>query len=211
MTQQVKRSRRKSAELRRQDLVAAAMEVISRHGVAKLTTRTLSEAVGVAQPTLFLHFGSKSALLVALVDAIQARLKEGLAGLAMDRLSPAERLQTVIRFHLAFIQQQPGIPRLLFSEELQSGDPQFRDRMGRLVGDFLSFMAGLIRAGQAAGEIRGDIDPEQNACFLISAIQGLAFRWILSDNRFVLAEQAEPLISAILDGWRPRPDPAVRP
>jgi len=196
--------KRKTAEVRRHDIVEAAMEIIRHEGVASLTTRSLSRAVGIAQPTLFLHFGNKSHVLVALVDTIQDRLQKEMAGLGLERMSPLERLQAVIRAHLNFIQQQPGIPRLLFSEELQSGDPAFRDRMNELVRYFLQFIAGLISAAQEAGEIRADVVPQQNACILIAAVQGLAFRWVLSDNRFVLAEQADAVISALISGWAPR-------
>lgn len=196
--------KRQSAEIRRHDMIEAAMEIIRHEGIAKLTTRSLSKAVGIAQPTLFLHFGNKSHVLVALVDAIQERLQKEMAGLDMARLSPLERLKMVIRAHLNFIQQQPGIPRLLFSEELQSGDPVFRDRMNELVQFFLNFIAKLISAAQETGEIRPDIVPQQNACILIAAVQGLAFRWVLSDHRFELADQADAVIATLIEGWAPR-------
>src|SRR4030065_1848534 len=76
------RRKRKSAEARRNDIVEAAMEIIRHEGVAKLTTRALSKAVGIAQPTLFLHFGDKTHVLVALVDTIQEQLQKEMAGLA---------------------------------------------------------------------------------------------------------------------------------
>jgi len=196
--------KRKSAEVRRHDVIEAAMEIIRHEGVARLSTRSLSRAVGIAQPTLFLHFGNKSHILVALVDTIQERLQKEMAGLGLERLTPLERLKAVIRAHLHFIQQQPGIPRLLFSEELQSGDPVFRDRMNELVQYFLNFLAQLIGAAQVQGEIRADIVPQQNACILIAAVQGLAFRWVLSDQRFVLSEQADAVITALISGWAPR-------
>jgi len=180
------------------------MEIIRHEGVAKLTTRSLSRAVGIAQPTLFLHFGNKSHVLVALVDTIQERLQKEMAGLGLSQLTPLERLKAAIRAHLNFIQRQPGIPRLLFSEELQSGDPVFRDRMNELVQFFLNFIAGLISAAQAQGEIRPDIVPQQNACILIAAVQGLAFRWVLSDQRFELTEQADAVITTLIEGWAPR-------
>lgn len=195
--------RRKPAEVRRQDVVDAALEIIRRQGVEKLTTRALSEAVGIAQPTLFLHFGNKARMLVAVVDAIQARLQEGIKGLELERLGPLDRLKTTIRFHLKFIQKQPGIPRLLFSEELQQGDPEFRARMNGMVGFFLQFLAKLIKDAQEAGELRQDIDPEQYGCLLLGMIQGLAFRWILSNDRFVLQEQADAVITTIIEGWAP--------
>lgn len=182
------------------------MEIIRHEGVSKLTTRSLSKAVGIAQPTLFLHFGNKSHVLVALVDTIQEQLQQEMAGLiGSAELTPLERLKAAIRAHLNFIQKQPGIPRLLFSEELQSGDPIFRKRMNELVMVFLNLIAGLIGAAQARGELRADIVPQQNACILIAAVQGLAFRWILSDNRFELAEQADAVITTLIEGWAPRP------
>ena len=196
--------KRKSAEVRRHDIIEAAMDIIRHEGVAKLTTRTLSKAVGIAQPTLFLHFGNKSHILVALVDTIQERLQQEMAGLGLAHMTPLERIKTVIRAHLSFIQKQPGIPRLLFSEELQSGDPVFRDRMNELVMFFLNFIASLISAAQEQGEIRPDIVPQQNACILIAAVQGLAFRWVLSDHRFELTEQADAVIMTLVEGWTPR-------
>lgn len=180
------------------------MEIIRHEGVSKLTTRSLAKAVGIAQPTLFLHFGNKSHVLVALIDAIQDRLQKEMAGLNLARLPPLERLKAIIRAHLGFIQQQPGIPRLLFSEELQSGDPIFRDRMNQLVQFFLQFIAGIISAGQEQGDIRPDIIPQQAACLLVAAVQGLAFRWILSDHRFDLVEQDDILITTLIEGWAPR-------
>ncbi len=180
------------------------MEIIRHEGVSRLTTRSLSRAVGIAQSTLFLHFGNKSHLLVALVDTIQEGLQQEMAGLGLAQLTPLERIKAVIRAHLFFIQQQPGIPRLLFSEELQSGDPIFRDRMNELVQFFLQFIADLISAAQARGEIRADIVPQQNACILIAAVQGLAFRWVLSNDRFDLVDQADAVIATLIDGWAPR-------
>jgi AcrR family transcriptional regulator len=199
-----KTGQRKTAEVRRHDIIEAALEIIRHEGVASLTTRSLSRKVGIAQPTLFLHFGNKSQVLLALVDAVQSRLQEKLQGLGLETLSPLQRLQSVIRFHLGFIQQQPGIPRLLFSEELQSGDPALRARMNLMVEGFLKFLTGLISAAQQAGQIRRDINPEQHACLLIATVQGLAFRWILSGQRFVLAEQADAIITALMEGWMPR-------
>ncbi|MBZ0105399.1 MAG: TetR/AcrR family transcriptional regulator [Sulfuricella denitrificans] len=197
--------KRQSAELRRHDIIEAAMELIRHEGVSKLTTRSLAKAVGIAQPTLFLHFGNKSHVLVALVDSIQDGLRQELMSLELDKMAPLDQLKTVIRTHLGFIQKQPGIPRLLFSEELQSGDPIFRERMDQLVMFFLKFISGMIIAAQEKGEIRPDIIPQQAACLLIASVQGLALRWVLTGGeRFVLSEQADVVTSTLLEGWTPR-------
>ncbi|MBZ0071684.1 MAG: TetR family transcriptional regulator C-terminal domain-containing protein [Gammaproteobacteria bacterium] len=180
------------------------MELLRTQSVAQLTTRALAQAVGIAQPTLFLHFGSRTQVLLALVDHVQEQLQQGLQSQNLQQLTPLERLRKVIGFHLKFIQRQPGIPRLLFSEELQSGDPALRERMHGLIGFFLDFLRAQIREGQARGELRADLDPQQSACLLVASVQGLAFRWVLSEFRFVLEEQADLMVSTFLDGWQPR-------
>jgi AcrR family transcriptional regulator len=167
------RRRRKPAAVRRQDIINAAMEIIRHEGIEKLTTRSLSRAVGIAQPTLFLHFGNKNQVLIALVEAIQQRLEDGLSEQHLDRLAPLERLEALVRFHLGFMEQQPGVPRLLFSEELQSGDPALRE-----------------------------LEPQRGARLLVAAIQGLAFRWILSGHDFSLRAEADLVLSTFLGGWR---------
>lgn len=197
------RRKRKSAEVRRQDIIDAAMEILRTHGTAHLTTRSLSRAVGIAQPTLFLHFGSKTQVLIGVIDEVQRQLEQGLRDLALERLEPAARLEAIIRFHLRFIQGQPAIPKVLFSEELQS-DPEVGERMNALVGSFLAFLSDQIAAGQKSGALRPDLDPQQSACLLIASVQGLAYRWILSDFRFVLEEQADLVAATFLDGWRNR-------
>ncbi|MFO7603099.1 MAG: TetR/AcrR family transcriptional regulator [Gammaproteobacteria bacterium] len=196
------RGKRKSAEVRRHDIITAAMEMLRTESVSRLTTRELAKAVGIAQPTLFLHFGNKTQVLLALVDHVQEQLQQGLRHQNLQQLTPLERLETVVRFHLRFIQKQPGIPRLLFSEDIQTGDPILRERMHGLIGFFLRFLGTQIHEAQQCGELRKDLDPQQAACLLIASVQGLAYRWILSEFRFVLEDQADLMISTFLDGWR---------
>lgn len=197
------RRRRKPAAVRRQDIINAAMEIIRHEGIEKLTTRSLSRAVGIAQPTLFLHFGNKNQVLIALVEAIQQRLEEGLGEQHLDRLAALERLEALVRFHLGFMEQQPGVPRLLFSEELQSGDPALRERMNRMITFFVGVLADQISTAQQAGQLRPELDPERGARLLVAAIQGLAFRWVLSGHDFSLRAEADLVVSTFLGGWRP--------
>ncbi|MEJ2344274.1 MAG: TetR/AcrR family transcriptional regulator [Gammaproteobacteria bacterium] len=196
------RRRRKPAAVRRQDIINAAMEIIRHEGIEKLTTRSLSRAVGIAQPTLFLHFGNKNQVLIALVEAIQQRLEEQLGEQHLDRLPALERIEALVRFHLGFMEQQPGMPRLLFSEELQSGDPALRERMNRMITFFVGVLAEQIGAAQQAGQLRTELDPQRGARLLVAAIQGLAFRWVLSGHNFSLRAEADLVLSTFLGGWR---------
>lgn len=193
--------RRKSAEVRRQDIVKAAMEIIRHQGLDKLTTRSLARAVGIAQPTLFLHFGNKSQVLMALVDALRTRMEDNLHDLALERLPPGERLRATIRFYLDFIDSQPGVARLLFSEELQSADDELRERVNGLTSYYRGVVGRQIEAGQADGVLRTDLDPRAAAHVLVGALQGLAFCSILRGQRCSTVEQSDIVLETFLHGW----------
>jgi len=58
---------------RRDDVVARAVDVLDRYGLADLTMRRLGAELGVQPSALYHHFPSKQALLAAVADEILAR------------------------------------------------------------------------------------------------------------------------------------------
>jgi len=56
----------------RERLLAEAMEYVAEHGVSDLTLRGLAPALGTSHRMLIYHFGSKTGLLTALVEAVEA-------------------------------------------------------------------------------------------------------------------------------------------
>ncbi len=56
----------------RQRILQAATQLIAQVGYAQATTRLIADAAGVNEVTLFRHFGSKKALLMACVEAQNA-------------------------------------------------------------------------------------------------------------------------------------------
>ena len=55
---------------RRQDILETAIELFSRQGFHRTSTRQLAQAAGVAEGTIFNYFGSKKDLLVAAMSQI---------------------------------------------------------------------------------------------------------------------------------------------
>ena len=59
----------------RSDLIAAAVEIIGKHGTGALTLQALADRLGVSQAAPYRHFTNKEALLAAVaVDGFQALL-----------------------------------------------------------------------------------------------------------------------------------------
>src|SRR5271154_3757285 len=69
-------ARRVTAEQRRQQLVAVALELFAQRGYRATTMDDIAEPAGVTKPLLYQHFSSKRALRLELFDSIA---RDGLA------------------------------------------------------------------------------------------------------------------------------------
>ena len=65
----------------RERLLAAAMDHVAEHGVGDLSLRSLAAALGTSHRMLIYHFGTRDALLVEVVRAVEERTRQALASL----------------------------------------------------------------------------------------------------------------------------------
>src|SRR5579871_3013108 len=106
-------ARSTSPEETRERILVAAREVIGRKGKRGATTREIADVAGVNEATIFRHFGTKEALLVAcaqhfcgyveLADVaaqLTGDLAEDLLVIARTMFARFEALQDMIRWSL---------------------------------------------------------------------------------------------------------------
>ena len=80
-------STRKTAEVRREEIIAVALEEFGEHGLDGTSTDTIARKAGISQPYVFRLFGTKKALFTAVVarcfrqtQELFARAAEGKRG-----------------------------------------------------------------------------------------------------------------------------------
>src|ERR1700721_1418082 len=71
-------ARRLTAEQRRQQLFAVALELFAQRGYRPTTMDDIAEAAGVTKPLLYQHFSSKRALYLELVGSVSEPLLEAI-------------------------------------------------------------------------------------------------------------------------------------
>jgi AcrR family transcriptional regulator len=151
----------------RQRLLRAAAEVFAERGYDGTRVVDIAAAAGVSNGALYAHFGSKAELLVA---ALRAHGRQELADLlAADPSRPVTEL---------LLEAGRGLPRrrdsqgCLVVEALIAvrRDHDVAALMRDYTGERIDWLAGLVQAGQASGELDPALSPGAVAhfCFLLA-------------------------------------------
>ncbi|HVP29037.1 MAG TPA: helix-turn-helix domain-containing protein [Myxococcota bacterium] len=107
-----RRERRREPEEKRARLLAAARRLFAERGYAATTTADLAREAGMAEGTVFHHFGSKQALLAE----VAAEYGRGLAVHMFGALAPGEGAPTaeaMLRRAFSYVRDHGAVSRLL--------------------------------------------------------------------------------------------------
>ncbi len=107
--------RRKPAEDRKADIVAALLDLADRIGPDRLTTNDIARAVGVSQAAIFRHFPTKADLWATVGEAISDRLTTAWQEALNSNASGQDRLRALVAAQLRQIESYPALPLILHS------------------------------------------------------------------------------------------------
>jgi AcrR family transcriptional regulator len=142
-------------------LLAAAREQFARHGFHGAATAAIAREAGCSEAVLYRHFASKRDLLLATLEReVGGRIEEGRA-IAPPPGAAAEpdALPRVLRARL----DDPDLwitARLVLLSIAMTDDPEVGEVMRGWFGRVRAPLRAALAAGQAAGTVRDDVDPE---------------------------------------------------
>jgi AcrR family transcriptional regulator len=184
---------KKDTKTRQAEIVGMAVAIIGETGVSGLTTARLAKRLGMSEPNLYRHFSNKEAILSAVIDDIGAVIMDKAESISGQRISPEEKLESIMASHISEVEQRSGIPRLLFSEDMHVRYPQLRDKLMKRIGGYMSTIEKTVEEGKADGTFRRDINAMETARTYLGMVQFAAMRWSISGFAFPLREEGRRL------------------
>lgn len=163
---------RKTTEARQAEIVDAALRIIAARGVGALTVSSLAGELGLTGAALYRHFASTDAILEAVATHAAAALDASTPPLDLPARTWLLRLAEQ---RTATVGDHAGLSRLLLSDQFALALPPAA--LAALTGAVQRTREGIVRAltaGQAAGDIRGDIAPQALAPIVMGTIQMIA-------------------------------------
>jgi AcrR family transcriptional regulator len=143
------RSPQGSGEQLRAEIVEAATKLLVDSGNPEhVTLRAVARAVGIAAPSIYLHFADRDALLLAVLADAEQRFETALRrGDPGDGADPRQRCRGIGLAYATFAAQQKGAYQILFNGLLPT--PIIEVRV-RTVDEMPPSFAVLYRACEAA-------------------------------------------------------------
>jgi AcrR family transcriptional regulator len=158
---------------RRDEIVAAAEELLRTKGLTAVTTRQVAAHVGCSEAAIYVHFKSRLALLLAVLDECLPDMLGPFRTLSdsVGQNTPEENLITAAKGMMAF--QTRVIPMVagLFAErEVLNSYRDLLMQSDKGPHRALATIAGYLQSEQELGRVARGIDVSTTASLLVSAV-----------------------------------------
>ena len=167
-------------------LLEAALAVFAASGV-DAPVREIAERAGVGVGTVYRHFPTRADLVAAVFRHEVDACAQAAPVLAAEH-APGEALARWMQRYAAFIATKRGL-----ASALHSGHPAYGSLHDYFRGALQPALRTLLEAAAAAGEVRGDVEPED----LLGAVASLCMQ--ARDDR---PDHARRMVALLVDGLR---------
>lgn len=147
----------------RSALLAAAREQFSRRDFHTVSVRDLAHAAGVNAAMVNYYFGDKAGLYAAALQDSVGPLLDDLQG-----TGPGMSLSQFLARYIRILGTNPWLPNLVVREVLYGEGPFHQTFVERFAKRLGTALPALLRAEQASGRLRDDLDPTMAALSLLS-------------------------------------------
>ena len=193
-------NRTHAQEEKRRLLLDAAVRVFARKGYHASRVGDIAEEAGVAYGLLYHYCESKEEVLLTVFRETWRALIETIRSVEEAGDPPREQLRKVAEILLRSWRRDPDLVRVLVREV---GRSQTLPARVEEVGAVFLAIEGIVERGQAAGDLRGDVEPRLVSWIFYGAIEEILTGWVLgqladADEDVAAAEQA--VVGVVLGG-----------
>ncbi|MGZ3715559.1 MAG: TetR/AcrR family transcriptional regulator [Ktedonobacterales bacterium] len=208
-------SRSVSAEIaseRRAELLAAAIRVLAREGLAETTTRKIAAEAGINQATLLYYFGSKDDLLFAVLQEMMLATQE----VALRGVPQATDLREAVAGAIrAFWRQVEATPELQIMQyeltlyALRNPDAAWLAK--EQYAGYCVVVETLLRETYAAAGQTSAIPFDALARFIVGGLDGIILQFVSDRDPARARGDVEYLVQSVIalaEGAAPTPGPS---
>lgn len=185
------RARKIETELRQEQIIEAALELIGSEGVYALSIAGIAERVGIVPSALYRHFKSKDDVLDAVLDLLKRRLLGNVTLVREETPEALYRLKSLLMRHARMLSENRAIPHVVFSDGVYTGHPGRKAKVAEIITSYLGEIQKIIEEGKQEGTVREDVVPTTASVIFLGMILPAAVLWNVSKGGFDMIAHAE--------------------
>jgi TetR/AcrR family transcriptional regulator len=174
---------------RRQLILEALAHELEVNPGERITTASLSRAVGVSEAALYRHFASKAKMFEGLIDFAEENIFTRINQILKEQPTARERCRQLLYLLLAFTDRNPGITRVLLGEALIGETERLLVRVGQFFTRLETQLKQILREGEMRRETLAGDDLSASANLMLALVEGLMHQYLRS--RFEISPLAQ--------------------
>jgi AcrR family transcriptional regulator len=172
----------RDAERSRQEILVAARDEFSRHGLAGARMERIASQAKLNKRLIYYYFSSKDDLFQAVLEASYADIRQAEHQLHLSDLQPAQAIRRLTEFTWDYYIAHPEFITLVNSENLHQARHLLQSsRIREMNSPLIQTLGHILEHGRQQGVFRGGVDSVQ----LYISIASLAYFYL--SNHHTLA------------------------
>ena len=181
------------------EIMEAATNRISKHGIQNLTIKTLAEDIGLSEPALYRHFKSKNEILLSLLEYFKLELKNRMKLISQDaNLTAGDELRAIFNSQLQSFSKKPSIVSVIFAESIFHFDASLSNKVSEIMEMMQQIVKSNITKGQQSGQYSKLIGDSTLTTIIIGAMRMTVLKWQLSNHKSNLIRDGKSVLDGIL-------------
>lgn len=183
---------------RQLEIITAAGEILTEHGLAQLTTKRLASKMGFSESALYRHFSSKEEILVTMLRYLAADMDKRLSQAIQNAEDPVVQLKTVLSNQFSFFKRNPHFLIAIFSEGLMENSKVVNESIIQIMDIKKSYLVKVVKKGQADGSFTPGVPAEELVHIIMGSFRLLLLQWWFASKSFDIKQKGEKLIHNLL-------------
>lgn len=183
---------------RQLEIIAAAGQLISEDGYAKLTTKRLAERMHFSEAALYRHFASKEDILVKMLELLTASVQERMEAVAAQEEKPDMRLRAMFDSHFTFFKAHPEYLMAIFATNFMEPSPVIDTAIKNLMEVMRHHLRAVLSAGQEAGTFTRVIPTDMLVQIVMGTFRLHMLQWRMTGKNTDVKKVGNKLINTVL-------------
>jgi len=177
---------------RQREIVAAALALVTDHGLEALTIKNIAARVGFSDAAVYRHFRNKAQILSTIIDLFASSSAQLLAAINACDCSSLDKVKLFFLDRCRVFSNDRVLATVMFAENLFQNDPALAAKIHQVLHRHRDLLLKTLRGGQRQGTIR-PLPAEHIFTMIMGSLRLLVLQWRSGGYEFDLLRAGEKL------------------